>query len=142
MVLKNQKGWILFDALVAIVFLALALLSLQYAYTYSMKAAVSARNYNTAISLAQQVAEEFRKNDGIATSAATFDAALPADTIPNPQTIKGVQFTITTEQITDLSIADPTIVAYKITVSWEEAAGNSTIAKSLYIINYYTMAST
>lgn len=140
MVLKNQKGWLLFDAMVAIVFLALALLSLQYAYSYSVKAAVSARNYNTAISLAQQVAEEFRKNDGIAT-AATFDAALPADTIPNPQTIKGVQFTITTEKINDLSIADPTIVAYKITVSWEEAAGNSTIAKSLYIINYYTLAS-
>lgn len=139
MVLKNQKGWMLFDALVAIVFLAVALLSLQYAYNYSMKAAVSARNYNTAISLAQQVAEEFRKNDGIAT-AATFDVALPVDTIPNPQTIKGVEFTVETKQ-EEVSITDHNIVAYRITVKWDETVGNSTTPKKLYIINYYTLAS-
>ncbi len=128
-VLKNNHGFGIVAALVAMFIITVALLAILEGSRQAVAVSIATRNYNTATYLAQQVLEELKKNDGIATFG-EFDKDFST---ASPQTINGVEYTITQGDPVDLG--DRTI-SVTVTISWEEN-GHS---RSEEYTDYYYLA--
>lgn len=119
---NSQKGFIFIDALVGMVILSVALMALAVAYRQSTITTVMARNYNNGVYLAQQAAEELKKNDG----QTTFDS-----TIKNPNvTINNLEYSITPNI---LPASTTLLKQVTISVSWP----NNTNSPPVELVSYY-----
>lgn len=128
--IKNDRGMGIVEALVAMLLVTVALLAILTSYQQAVAMAVSTRNHNMATYLAQQVLEELKKNDGIG-SFKDFD---PITDVENPQTINGVEFTIT--QGEQINHTDNNTISVTVKVSWTEGVR----AKSAEFTEYYYLA--
>jgi Tfp pilus assembly protein PilV len=116
--LNNQKGWLLIDVMVGMVILSVALLAIGAAYQNAVLSASFAKNESTALRIAQQVAEQLKKNDG----AESFDEGTL--TI-NTKDVSGNSFSVPVDKITYQITLTPHLVsgytnleAVDISVSW------------------------
>ncbi|MDR7866012.1 MAG: hypothetical protein RIN56_04290 [Sporomusaceae bacterium] len=129
---KNERGWILIDALIGMVIVAIALTALAVAYRQATVVTVSANNQATAVWVAQQIVETIKQKD--ATTYTGFLTGLPATvTVPPNPTV----FTIeATELSPDLNIHNSMrnyVRPVRVKVSWTEAGGTV----SINVISYY-----
>ncbi len=127
---RGQKGFILIDSLVGIIILTVALLAILLTYRQATITAVSAKNYNNAVYLAQQAAEELKKNDG----------RLNVD----PKIEKsGTKFIITPTPLTIAEVETNTdLKPYKIMVTWDETINSKVINRTVEIVEYYYLLPT
>jgi Tfp pilus assembly protein PilV len=129
---KNERGWILIDALIGMVIVAIALTALAVAYRQATVVTVSANNQATAVWVAQQMVETIKQKD-----ATTYDPTftnLPATvTVPPNPTVFSIA---AVEQPADTNIHSSMrdyVRPVKITVQWTEAGGTF----SVDVISYY-----
>ena len=121
---KSQKGFIFIDALVGMIILSVALTALAVAYRQTTITTVAARDYNNAVYLAQQAAEELKKNDGRQVGNADW-------TITNTiSTINGVRYTINIPAPTNIELLKPVTIG----VSWPENTTGINITSYYYFI--------
>lgn len=129
---KNERGWILIDALIGMVIVAIALTALAVAYRQASVVTVSANNQATAVLVAQQIVETIKQKDAATYSG--FLAGLPAAaTVPPNPTVFAIE---ATEQSPDLDIHDSMrnyVRPVRVKVSWTEAGGTF----SVNVISYY-----
>lgn len=129
---RGQKGFILIDSLVGIIILTVALLAILLTYRQATITAVSARNYNNAVYLAQQTVEELKKNNG----KTEFDPF-----VESPVTIKGIQYTIKLTQLTITEVqANTNLRQYKVTVAWDERINSKVVPRDVQLVDYYYSA--
>ena len=115
--LKSQTGFIFIDALVGMVILSVALTALAVAYRQTTITTVAAKDYNNAVYLAQQSAEELKKNDGQKVENANW-------------TISGVKYTIKTPAPTNTEL----LKQVTINVSWPKNTTGINITSYYYLI--------
>ncbi|MDF2633619.1 MAG: hypothetical protein K0R78_493 [Pelosinus sp.] len=129
---RGQKGFILMDSLVGIIILTVALLAILLTYSQATITAVSARNYNNAVYLAQQTVEELKRNNG----RTEFDPS-----VGPPVTIKGIQYTIDLTRLTIPEVQTNTnLRQYKVTVTWAERINSKVINRNVELVDYYYSA--
>ncbi|VBB09177.1 Hypothetical protein LUCI_4463 [Lucifera butyrica] len=126
---KSQKGFLLIDVLIGMLILTIALVSLAYAYTQSVRTSMGSRNYNQAVYLAQKTLEGLKTQDG--SNAFSLPASIA------PITSNGVQYTISLSE-NGGSMSEPldaNVIPVQVTVKWSEPS--STVQRSVSIENYY-----
>jgi len=121
--LKSQKGFIFIDALVGMVILSVALLALAAAYRQATITTVAAREYNNAVYVAQQAAEELKRNDGRTTGNADWTIANGTETINN------VPYTVNVPP----PLIENLVAKANITVSWPENNTGISITSYYYL---------
>ncbi|GMB00506.1 hypothetical protein [Pelosinus sp. IPA-1] len=123
--LRNQKGWILVDSLIGMIFLGVALISILGAFTQFVSTTSTTRNNNNAVRIAQQISEELKVNDG--SKSAPFDLT-KSPTYQNSPTINGIKYKV--EIVTSGFVDTNTrLQPVKITVS----GGSSSVS----LVRYY-----
>ena len=129
---KNERGWVLIDALIGVVIVAIALTALAMAYRQATVVTVSANNPATAVLVAQQIAETIKQKDAATYSG--FLAGLPATvTVPPNPTVFSIA---AVEQPPDADIHASMrdyLRPVKVTVTWTEAGGTYSVG----VISYY-----
>lgn len=129
---RGQKGFILIDSLVGIIILTVALLAILLTYRQATITAVSVRNYNNAVYIAQQAAEELKRNNG----KTEFDPF-----VESPVTIKGIQYKINLTRLTITEVqANTNLRQYKVTVAWAEKTNSEVINRNVELVDYYYSA--
>ena len=129
---RGEKGFILMDSLVGILILTVALLAILLTYSQATITAVSAKNYNNAVYLAQQTVEELKKNNG----KTEFDPF-----VESPVTIKGIQYKINLTRLTITEVeANTNLRQYKVIVAWDEKINSKVVPRSVELVDYYYSA--
>ncbi len=133
---KNQKGFTLIDALIALSIISVAFISILTMYGQATKATTSNKIINNALFIAQQTLEDLKRYDGMATIT-----ALPSNaTDPPPITMDGISYTI---QVTPLVVSNPDfpldnrIRPYQATVSWTDYSVSPATERSIQLTSYY-----
>lgn len=119
---KNERGWILIDALIGVIIVAIALTALAVAYRQATVVTVSSTNQVRALNIAQDTIEGLKR----------FDRQ-PAITLPARTTVG--QFTVDVVRLTVPQVNYlPRLAPVEVTVTWTEAGGaNGTVR----ITGYY-----
>jgi len=130
--LKENKGFLMIDAIVAVVIVSVALVSLSYLYTQGTKASVMAGSSERAMEIAAQRIEFLKKGSGVSYSADDGLAALV--TAANSDKVvkldgEARQYTAesSAEQVYANSTQNGRDRLYKlaVTVSWTDPASES-----------------
>ncbi len=108
---NNERGWILIDALIGVVIVAIALTALAVAYRQAAVVTISSTNQVRALNIAQDTLEGLKRYDR--QTAIT----LPARTTVAPFTVDVAQLAVS--QVNYL----PKLVPVEVTVTWTEAGG-------------------
>lgn len=129
MLKKSQKGWILVDSLVGMIFLSTAVIALLFAFTQATKGTIVSTNRTQATYLAQQALENLKSQDGQSTIT------------PQPAVTKGIFHISSPVPITVPDIAADANLStylkpYQVTVSWSDSSGGST-SKNVTMVGYY-----
>lgn len=128
---KNERGWILIDALIGMVIVAIALTALAVAYRQATVVTVSANNQATAVWVAQQMVETIKQQDAVA--HAQFNPSL---NVPSSVTLDNKVFSIDTPvELSDpeVSALSPRLRPVRVTVRWTEPNGEHSIS----VVSYY-----
>jgi Tfp pilus assembly protein PilV len=116
--IRNQKGFIFIDAMVALVLLGSMLIAIAAAYQYVARNTITNERYNQALALAKREVENLRLGDGAAYVAPT----------PSTTTIQNTKYNITVDD----AITVPDIAVYndpahpnrlrpvRFTVTWQD----------------------
>lgn len=122
--LKSEKGLGLVDALIGVLLIGLIGTFLLVSFRTFMTGARTASNRTQALYLAQQVLEEFKKNDNSATPDWTYTSPV------GKYVIKPTL--ITSNVISSAGLANR-LVSYKVTVEWVTPQGT----ESVNLVGYY-----
>lgn len=133
MEIKNQKGFLLIDAVLAMLVITVALVAIAGMYTKSLQANTKAGKYTIATNVAQQRMEEVkrdieeRRNNIVDWNKVTYPVTTNASSneIPN-STIETVASLYTPS---DLACK---IVVITVTVKWSDTTGNDIVTMSTY----------
>ena len=137
--LANNKGWILIDALIAIIILSIALVALAMAFSNSTVDTAATNNRIAAANLARQLIAQQRTHEGDGTITAAYTLA-GAQTDPN----SNIPFTFTIQGLPNAGLQLPTggnnvleagVIPVVVTITWSDpkAGGN----KTLQTVTYY-----
>lgn len=133
--LRNQKGWVLIDALVGIIVLSVALTAMAMALSQSIRGTLAVSNRTTAAYLAQQQLSKLGTydNSGLDRTSSQWSVARTTYTDPNSKTQFSYQINVLSfdEMPVDL---DANVIPVKITIDWNESSGS----KTLQVIKYYS----
>jgi Tfp pilus assembly protein PilV len=159
---KNQKGWLIVDALLAMVVLSVALAGIMISYTQISKHTQATKNYNQAVMIARQAVENSRQynNERPGDPTAGFTPPQIKDGLDdiiekineNNAKTENKKFTLACRydglKIDDSAIKGATItdttaaklLPAKFIVTWDEPAfkkGNVIPKRTIEIIDYY-----
>lgn len=126
----TQKGWVLVDALMALTFLAVALLALALAYRQTVLGTITVDQRTKAAYLAQQQLSELRRyeHQGYDRSDTRWQRTLTTDAGSQLQYEYAV---VPAEEIP--AGLDSNIIPVQVTVQWPETAG----WQSFTVVTYY-----
>jgi Tfp pilus assembly protein PilV len=134
--LRNQRGWLLVDALIAMVFISTALLAILFGYKHAIAYTTTMQNYNQALHVARQKVEELKVYDNEA--LAELEYAI-TNINSNPiSTINNMNYTIRVSPPSP--VTDNGVYNVVITVEWAEQALKDMSKKNnkqIDIANYY-----
>ena len=133
---RNQKGWMLIDALIGLVVLAVALLAMASGFRQAVTGTVMAGNRTKAAYLAQQQLSDLRRYEhrGYDRSRVDIWNTSSAYSDPNPGSQLQFQFNsavLETAQIPDG--LDNDIIPVQAIVQWTDATGPQTFK----VVTYY-----
>jgi Tfp pilus assembly protein PilV len=103
-VIRNQKGFLLIDACVALIFLGTMIIAIATAFPYVARNAATNEKYNQALLLAKNEVEKLRLGDG---------TAYIKPTPTSPTTVQGTEYTI----IVDDTMAVSNLTSYNTATS-------------------------
>ena len=117
---KHEKGWVLIDSLIALVFVTIALLSIIYVMQQSTFTTTASNKYNQAVNIAQQELDVLKS---------TYDGS-SVSTLPVDTTIQGynIHFSWANTSIANL-------VGINVQVTWTERAQTKSINMTSYYYN-------
>lgn len=98
---KSQAGFLLVEALVAMIIITVALVGILGMFTQSLRATKNAADYTTATSLVQEQMEQMKIIDELFWNSVSFPYQFATEAIP----MNNVTYTRTTQA--ELSILDP-----------------------------------
>lgn len=131
-VARNERGWVLIDALIGLVIVSIALTALAVAYRQSAVVTISSSNQARAVYVAQQAVEELKRYDG--TNQAQFAGYVTALNIVKQ--VDGVTFTATAAEFADPEVAAlaPRVRPVRFRVEWTEPGAG---ARFINVVSYY-----
>jgi len=133
MLKKSQKGWILVDSLVGMIFLSTAVIALLFAFTQATKGTIASTNRTQATYLAQQALEDLKSQDGESTIT-------PQSAVPNGIFHISSPSLITIPEIeNDVDHLSTYLKPYQVTVSWSDSSGGPTNKKVTMVGYYYVI---
>lgn len=133
MEIKNQKGFLLMDVVLAMLIITIALVAIVGMYTKSLQANTKAGNYTIATNVAQQRMEEVkrdieeRRNNIMDWNKVTYPVTTIAsgNEIPNST----IETTASLYSPSDLTCK---IVVITVTVKWSDTTGDNVINMTTY----------
>lgn len=122
---RDQRGWLLVDSVIGMLFLTIAIFAIGLAFIQISKLTTKYNNYNQALFLAEGALENLKIQDN-----------KTSINIPSPYKINSsnkVSYDIEVIQ-KEFNGLDSNIVPLEVTVKWSESNTERTIS----IVNYYT----
>ena len=121
--LKENHGFMLVDGLIAVLIVAIGLVSLAFMYTQGVKTRVSAERRQAAVQLAGQGMEKLKKADGKHLSDLQGIVADINDDAPIPVDVLG-EYTVRSEIVQETEPTDTSatqkLEMVRVTVTWND----------------------
>jgi Tfp pilus assembly protein PilV len=115
---KHEKGWVLIDSLIGLVFVTIALIAIVSAMQQSTVVTTASNNYNQAVNVAQQELEILKStHDG------AVNTTLPSDKINQ---IYNIHYSWVTTSLAN-------VVGINVQIIWTERG----LSKSINMTSYY-----
>lgn len=129
--LRDRRGWVLIDALIGMVIVALALTALAMAYRQTAVVSTSATNYVRAVYIAQEVLDELKPLVDGTPSAALPDIPAHPDVQVENVTYQ-IQYSPPAATTDRLGQSILNLYTIRATVSWVEGGRQMQVAVSSY----------
>lgn len=123
--LRDQRGWLLVDSVIGMLFLTIAIFAIGLAFMQITKLTTKYSNYNQAVFLAEGALEKLKIQD----NEASIEIPLPYKIISSNK----VSYDIDVHKKT-INGLDSNIVPLEVFVTWSESNTTST---TISIVNYY-----
>jgi hypothetical protein len=123
--LRDQRGWLLVDSVIGMLFLTIAIFAIGLAFMQITKLTTKYSNYNQAVFLAEGALEKLKIQD----NEASIEIPLPYKIISSNK----VSYDINVHKKT-INGLDSNIVPLEVFVTWSESNTTST---TISIVNYY-----
>lgn len=139
---KNRQGFMLVDGLVAVLIVAIGLVSLAFMYTHGIKARVAGERRQAAVQIAGQEMERLKKYDG-GTYKALKDNVYDETSEYITPTVTGLgDYQISSEIVdakeideVDAKNATQKIETVQVKVSWNDPVENQIIIEGYILVN-------
>lgn len=135
---RNERGWVLIDALIGLVVVSIALTALAVAYRQSAAVTISSSNQARAVYVAQQAVEELKHHDN-KTKSGEWPASIAGYTVSIDNTAFTVSYAMESvaeiNGIVTAAVRDR-IKPVRVTVSWTEPGAG---AVQIQVVGYYYM---
>jgi type II secretory pathway pseudopilin PulG len=127
---NSQRGFSLVDTLMGTLLLAITLVAFMAGFAYVSRGTSGNTARVQALSIAQEVLEDLKKNDGLTAGLQNFAVTSPVER-------NGISYGVllTSPTVNALTGVSANLQPRQVTVSWQE--GSST--KSLSMVTYYYM---
>lgn len=129
---KNRQGFMLVDGLIAVLIVAIGIVSLAFMYTHGIKTRIAGERRQAAVQIAGQGMEKLKKADG----KTLTDLQDVVDDIndDDPITVDGLgEYTVTSTMVQEAESTTNRLETVRVTVEWNDPQA-STMVLDGYIL--------